>query len=243
MSAPPRVSSSEISPVAALTSGGPARNTLERSSIITTWSLMPGTYAPPAVELPYTTAMVGMPALDRRVRSRKSPPPGMNTSFCVGRSAPPDSTRLITGRRFFMATSLSRRILRSVHGLEVPPLTVGSLAMSRHSTPETTPMPATTEAPVWKSEPHAASAHNSRNGDSGSRTMSMRSRAVNLPRSRWRATLRSLPPASAGARSSASWSSLPSIADLAARNSGASVSSVERRMVMRSTPGSFLPAS
>ena len=49
-------------------------------------------------------------------------------------------------------------------------------------------MPATTEAPVWKSEPHAASAHSSRNGDSRSRIMSIRSRAVFFPRECWRST-------------------------------------------------------
>jgi hypothetical protein len=53
---------------------------------------MPGKYAPPAVELPKTIAIVGMPAADSRVRSRNVRPPGMKISFCVGRSAPPDST-------------------------------------------------------------------------------------------------------------------------------------------------------
>ena len=57
-------------------------------------------YAPPAVELPNTSAMVGMPAADSRVRSRKIRPPGMKISFWVGRSAPPDSTSEITGSRF-----------------------------------------------------------------------------------------------------------------------------------------------
>ena len=47
--------------MAIFTSGGPARNTFERSLIITTWSDIPGMYAPPAVELPNTSAMVGMP--------------------------------------------------------------------------------------------------------------------------------------------------------------------------------------
>ena len=40
-----------------------------------------------------------MPAADSRVRSRKTPPPGMKISAWVGRSAPPDSTRLISGSR------------------------------------------------------------------------------------------------------------------------------------------------
>ena len=84
-------------------------------------------YAPPAVELPNTSAMVGMPAADSRVRSRNIRPPGMKISFWVGRSAPPDSTSEMTGSRFSNAISLARRIFFSVHGLLVPPWTVGSL--------------------------------------------------------------------------------------------------------------------
>src|SRR3954451_17570443 len=105
MPAPPSSSSSATSPVAIRTSGGPPRKTLAPPSTITTESLMPGTYAPPAVELPKTRAIVGIPAAESRVRSRKICPPGMKMSFCVGRSAPPDSTRLISGSR------LSRAVL------------------------------------------------------------------------------------------------------------------------------------
>ena len=72
----------------------------------------------------------------------------MKISFCVGRSAPPDSTSEITGSRFASAISLARSVLRSVHGLLAPPRTVGSLATIRHSTPSTTPMPVTTLAPT-----------------------------------------------------------------------------------------------
>ena len=75
---------------------------------------------------------------------------------------------------------LARRIFFSVHGLLVPPLTVGSLATSRHSTPSTAPMPATTLAPTVKSVPHAASGLSSRNGESGSSSSSMRSRGGQL---------------------------------------------------------------
>lgn len=103
---------------------------------------------PPAVELPKTTATVGMPAADSRVRSRKIAPPGMKISFCEGRSAPPDSTRLITGSRLASATSWARRAFFSDQGLLAPPRTVGSLAVIRHSTPSTTPIPVTREAPT-----------------------------------------------------------------------------------------------
>lgn len=100
------------------------------------------------MELPNTTATVGIPAADSRVRSRKSAPPGMKISFWEGRSAPPDSTRLMSGRRLVYAISLARRAFRSVQGLLEPPRTVGSLAVITHSTPSTTPMPVTIDAPT-----------------------------------------------------------------------------------------------
>ena len=134
--------------MAIFTSGGPPRNTFDRSRIITTWSLIPGTYAPPAVELPKTSATVGIPAADSWVRSRNSRPPGMKISAWLGRSAPPDSTRLTSGSRFSRAMSWARNALRTVHGLLDPPRTVGSLAVTTHSTPDTTPMPVTSEAPT-----------------------------------------------------------------------------------------------
>ena len=159
--------------------------------------------------------MVGMPAAESRVRSRNICPPGMKISFCVGRSAPPDSTSEITGSRFWNAIWFARRIFRNVHGLLVPPLTVGSLATSRHSTPSTTPMPVTTLAPTVKSVPHAASGLSSRNGESGSSSASIRSLAVILPRAWCRATYFSPPPANAFACSESSSASLTAIASAA----------------------------
>ena len=93
-------------------------------------------------------AIVGMPAAESRVRLRKVAPPGMKMSFCVGRSAPPDSTRLITGSRFWIAISCIRRVFFTPDGLVEPPLTVGSFAMIMHSTPSTMPMPATALPPT-----------------------------------------------------------------------------------------------
>ena len=84
--------------------------------------------------------MVGIPAADNRVRSRNIWPPGMKISFWVGRSAPPDSTSEMTGNRFSDAIWLARSIFFSVQGLLVPPLTVGSLATSTHSTPGARPI-------------------------------------------------------------------------------------------------------
>ena len=86
----------------------------------------------------------GRLAADERVMSRKSLPPGMKISFCVGRSAPPDSTSATVGRRFSSAICEARKIFLTVHGLLAPPFTVGSLAVIMHSTPSMTPIPVTT---------------------------------------------------------------------------------------------------
>src|SRR5579859_2370915 len=94
---------------------------------------MPGRYAPPAVELPKTSATVGMRAAEDVVRSRKVRPPGMKISFCVGRSAPADSTRLIIGSRFSAAIRAARSAFFRLDGLLAPPLTVGSFAMITRS--------------------------------------------------------------------------------------------------------------
>ena len=171
----------------------------------------------------------------------------MKISFWVGRSAPPDSTSEITGSRFWSAIWLARRIFRSVHGLEVPPLTVGSLATSRHSTPLTAPMPTTTLAPTVKSVPHAANGLSSRNGESGSTSASMRSRAVILPRAWCRATYFSPPPSSALACSASNSAILAVIAAAASANAGERGSIVDRRaavlvgVVMPGIPASWRP--
>ena len=83
-------------------------------------------------------------------------------SFWVGRSAPPDSVRLIDGRPFCAAISAARNDFLSENGLSAPPFTVGSLAMIMHSTPSTTPMPVTRLAPTAKSLPHPISGCSSR---------------------------------------------------------------------------------
>ena len=100
-----------------------------------------------------TSAIVGIPAADLRVRLRKLAPPGTKISFWRGRSAPPDSTKPIAGNRFAIAISWARRPLRSVYGFEVPPRTVGSEAPIMHSTPSITPIPFTCEAPTSYSVP------------------------------------------------------------------------------------------
>ena len=62
-------------------------------------------------------------------------------------------------------------------------------------------MPVTRLAPTWNALPQAASGHSSRNGESGSTSSSMRSRAVSLPRAWWRSTYLDPPPPSALASS------------------------------------------
>ena len=136
----------------------------------------------------------------------------MKISFCVGRSAPPDSTREMVGRPFSSAICDARKIFFTVHGLLAPPLTVGSFAVITHSTPSTTPMPVTTLAPTWKSEPQPANGDSSRNADPGSTSSSIRSRGSSLPRAWWRSTYFSPPPATARACSASSSSSFASIA-------------------------------
>ncbi len=99
---------------------------MARSATSTAWSHMPGTYAPPAVELPNTSATVGMASADSSVSSWKIRPAGTNRSSWVGRSAPPDSTRLTTGSRLSRAISNARNVFRSEYGFIAPPRTVGS---------------------------------------------------------------------------------------------------------------------
>ena len=51
------------------------------------------------------------------------------------------------GSRFSSAIWEARKIFLTVHGLQAPPFTDGSLAVIMHSTPSITPMPVTTLAP------------------------------------------------------------------------------------------------
>ncbi len=77
----------------------------------------------------------------------------MKISFWVGRSAPPDSTRLTRGSRFSIAICIDRSDLRNDQGLVEPPRTVGSLALIMASVPEITPMPLTPLPPTGKPVP------------------------------------------------------------------------------------------
>src|SRR5688572_21949460 len=104
-------------------------------------------YAPPAVDEPKTRQIVGIRASLRWVRSRKPRPPGTKIFDWFGRSAPADSIIEIDGNRFSAAMSLSRPDFAAPYSLIAPPFTVASLAVIRHSTPLTTPMPPTRLAP------------------------------------------------------------------------------------------------
>ena len=84
------------SPVAAFTSGGPPRKIVPWSLTITVSSLIAGTYAPPAVQEPMTAATCGMLSADICAWLKKMRPKcsrSGNTSSCIGRKAPPESTR------------------------------------------------------------------------------------------------------------------------------------------------------
>ena len=61
-SAPPSSSALTSSPVAAFTSGGPARKMVPWFLTMMASSLIAGTYAPPAVEEPMTSATWGIPS-------------------------------------------------------------------------------------------------------------------------------------------------------------------------------------
>jgi hypothetical protein len=91
-------------------------------------------------------------------------------------------------------------------------LTVGSFAVIKHSTPQTTPIPVTRLAPTVKSDPQPANGDSSRNAESGSISNSIRSRASNFPRWWCRSTYFSPPPANAFACSPSSAANFSSIA-------------------------------
>ena len=59
---PPSSSALTSSPVAAFTSGGPPRKIVPWSRTMTVWSLIAGTYAPPAVEEPITAEICAIPS-------------------------------------------------------------------------------------------------------------------------------------------------------------------------------------
>jgi hypothetical protein len=54
--------------------------------------------------------MVGMRSAERRVISRNPLPPGTKVSDWNGRSAPPDSVRLMIGKRFCSQISIVRAL-------------------------------------------------------------------------------------------------------------------------------------
>src|ERR1043165_7582677 len=101
------------------------------------------------------------------------------------------------GSWFCIATSCARRCFFTVIGKYVPPLTVASLAMIRHSRPCTRPMPVMIHAAGGSSSPYmpfAASGESSRKGVFGSSSAAMRSRGGIFPCSRCRARYFSPPP-------------------------------------------------
>ncbi len=95
-SAPPSSSAVTSCPVAAFTSGGPPMKIVPVPRTITVSSDMAGTYAPPAVQEPMTTAICGIPSAESRAWLKKMRPKWSRsgkTSAWSGRNAPPESTR------------------------------------------------------------------------------------------------------------------------------------------------------
>src|SRR5262245_27081292 len=100
------------------------------------------------------------------------------------------------GRRFSWATSWARRCFFTVSGKYVPPFTVASFAITTHGRPCTGPIPVTMPAAgaALSYRSSAASGESSRNAAPGSRSLSIRARAVSLPRPSCLATASSPPP-------------------------------------------------
>ena len=95
-SPPPSSSAVTISPVAALTRGGPPRKIVPCSRTMIVSSHIAGTYAPPAVHEPMTAAICGIPSADSWAWLKKIRPKWSRsgkTSSWSGRNAPPESTR------------------------------------------------------------------------------------------------------------------------------------------------------
>src|SRR5688572_27911180 len=99
------------------------------------------------VELPCTRQTVGMRADDSLVRTLNPRPPGTRIFDWFDRSAGSGSIGEIVGSRLCSATSERRPDFHALISLIAPPLTVDSLAVIRHSTPDTRPMPPTMLAP------------------------------------------------------------------------------------------------
>ena len=173
-----------------------------------------------------------MPCAESCVRRRNCSPPGTNTSAWRGRSAPPDSTRSRSGRRFSSATSMARSSLRIVVGLVVPPRTVGSFATTRHWVCATSASATTTPPPTGSSVCRPASGLSSSTGVPGSTRASRRSRTIILPRARWRSTYFSPPPARTPSCSRRTSSLSVRMASALARYSVSDVVSSVRRGVL-----------
>ena len=166
---------------------------------------MPGTYAPPAVELPKTSAIVGMPA-GRRPREVAEQRAAGDEDLLLGRQV--GAAGLDQGDR---RQPVLRGDLRgpqgffSVHGLLRAALdgrvVGGDQALDALDHADAGDQRG---ADRGSREPQPASGDSSRNGESSSRSSSMRSRGSSLPRAWCRSTYFSPPPATALACSASS---------------------------------------
>ena len=123
MSAPPSSSSVAISPVAAFSSGGPARKARARPRTMTTWSDRPGHVgAARRRRAVHARRSPACPAADSRARLQNSAPPWTNSRpGTCSRLAPADSTRWTNGSLFSQRDLLRAQQLLQAHAAACAP--------------------------------------------------------------------------------------------------------------------------
>jgi len=161
---------------------------------------VPGMYAPPAVALPKTSATVGITGGGHPgevTEHRAAGDEDVLRGVQVGAAGldQPDHRQPVSAADVHCPAAACA----GVHGLLAPPRTVGSVAISMHSTPATTPIPVTTLAPTGNSVPRPPAARAP--GSTSSRPPAARcaSRGSSFPREWCRAAYFSPAPATARA--------------------------------------------
>ena len=158
---------------------------------------MPGTYAPPAVELPNTREIVGIPAALRAVRSWKMLAGGDEQVGLGGQVGAPGLDQIEHGEAVDPGDLEGPKVLAKrvrVHRSAPHGRIVGdddALGTADHADA------GDDRRAELNSVPHAASVESSRKADSASTSSSIRSRTVSRPRDRCRATYFSPPPPTA----------------------------------------------
>ena len=141
-----------LPPVAAFTSGGPARRSSPAASRSSSRPTSPASPRPPAVQDPITTAICGIPfASSAPARCNNRPKPRLRSDLILVRQVRPrQQTPLPVVHRapdLGPVISCARRCFFTVIGYKAPPFTVASLASTMTSCPATRPIPAIIPAP------------------------------------------------------------------------------------------------